>query len=152
MTEQQPSFDAAKYKIAQRDQWNKDADAWHRWNPALDRWVGNVTQKMLDMAIITTGQRILDIAAGAGEPALSAAARVRPEGYVLATDIAEDIIRLAQQVADERGIKQIETRLMDGGAEIQNGTWMRQQTIFAIPPTEKTRLYAAGPRKSRDYR
>ena len=114
MTEQQPSFDAAKYKAAQKDQWNKDAEAWHRWNPALDRWFGDVTQQMLDMAMITTGQRILDVAAGAGEPALSAAVRVGPEGYVLATDIAKDIIRLAQQVADERGIKHIETRLMDG--------------------------------------
>lgn len=114
MTDQQQSFDAASYKIAQRDQWNKDAAAWHQWNPALDRWVGNVTKVMLDMAMITTGQRVLDIAAGAGEPALSAATRVGPEGYVLATDIAEEIIQLAQKVADERGIKHIETRVMDG--------------------------------------
>ena len=42
VTEQQPTFDADKYKIAQRDQWKKDAEAWRRWNPALDRWVGDV--------------------------------------------------------------------------------------------------------------
>ena len=114
VNEQQPSFDATKYKIGQRDQWNKDAAAWHRWNPTLDRWVGGVTREMLDLAKIKPGQRILDIAAGAGEPALSAAERVGPEGYVLATDIAEGIIQLAQQVARERGFKQIETRVMDG--------------------------------------
>jgi SAM-dependent methyltransferase len=39
---------------------------------------------------------------------------VGPKGYVLATDIAEGILELAQQVAGERGLKQIETRTMDG--------------------------------------
>ena len=114
MTEQQSSFDAAKYKNAQREQWNKDGAAWRRWNPTLDRWYGEVTRQMLDLARIQPGQRILDIAAGAGEPAVSAAERVGPGGYVLATDISEGIVELARQVAHERGLKQIETRAMDG--------------------------------------
>ena len=114
MAEQQPPFDAAKYKNAQREQWNKDGAAWRRWNPTLDRWYGEVTRQMLDLARIQPGQRILDIAAGAGEPSVSAAERVGPGGYVLATDISEGIVELALQVARERGFKQIETRAMDG--------------------------------------
>ncbi|WP_291272450.1 methyltransferase domain-containing protein [Geothrix sp.] len=114
MAEQQPSFDAAKYKHAQREQWNKDGAAWRHWNPILDRWYGVVTSQMLDLARIQPGQRILDIATGAGEPAVSAAERVGPDGYVLATDIAEGIAELALQVARERGLRQMETRAMDG--------------------------------------
>lgn len=114
MAEQQPSFDAAKYKSTQREQWNKDGAAWRRWNPMLDRWYGEVTRQMLDLAGIQPGQRILDIAAGAGEPAVSAAERVGPGGYVLATDISEGIVELALQVARERGLLQIEARAMDG--------------------------------------
>ncbi|MGE5089397.1 MAG: class I SAM-dependent methyltransferase [Candidatus Levyibacteriota bacterium] len=114
MAELQPAFDAAKYKSAQREQWNKDGAAWRRWNSTLDRWYGEPTRQMLDLARIQPGQRILDIAAGAGEPAVSAAERVGPGGYVLATDISEGIIELARQVAGERGLKQIETRAMDG--------------------------------------
>jgi SAM-dependent methyltransferase len=114
VAEQQPSFDAAKYKNAQREQWNKDGAAWRRWNPTLDRWYGEITHQMLDLARIKPGQRILDIAAGAGEPAVSAAERVGPSGYVLATDISEGIVELARQVARERGLKQVETRTMDG--------------------------------------
>jgi ubiquinone/menaquinone biosynthesis C-methylase UbiE len=114
VAEQQPPFDAAKYKNAQREQWNKDGAAWRRWNPTLDRWYGEVTRQMLDLARIQPGQRILDIAAGAGEPAVSAAERVGPGGYVLATDISEGIVELALQVARERGLKQVETRAMDG--------------------------------------
>ena len=114
MAEQQPPFDAAKYKNAQREQWNKDGAAWRRWTPTLDRWYGIATRQMLDLARIQLGQRILDIAAGAGEPAVSAAERVGPGGYVLATDISEGIVELALQVARERGLKQIKTSAMDG--------------------------------------
>jgi SAM-dependent methyltransferase len=114
MSEPQTSFDAAKYKNAQREQWNKDGAAWRRWSPTLERWYGAATREMLDLARIQPGQRILDIAAGAGEPAVSAAERVGPGGYVLATDISEGIVELALQVARERGLKQVETRAMDG--------------------------------------
>jgi len=114
VAEEQSSFDAMKYKNAQREQWNKNGAAWRRWNPTLDRWYGEVTRLMLDLARIQPGQRILDIAAGAGEPAVSAAERVGPGGYVLATDLSEGIVELARQVAHERGLTQVETRTMDG--------------------------------------
>jgi SAM-dependent methyltransferase len=69
---------------------------------------------MLDLARIQPGQRILDVAAGAGEPAVSAAERVGPSGYVLATDISEGVVELALEVARERGLAQVHTRAMDG--------------------------------------
>jgi SAM-dependent methyltransferase len=114
VADHQARVDAAKYKDAQRAQWNKDGAAWRRWNPTLDRWYGEVTRQMLDLARIGPGQRVLDIAAGAGEPAVSAAERVGPGGYVLATDISEGIVALALEVARERGLDQVEARAMDG--------------------------------------
>lgn len=114
MAEQQSPFDGEQYKRAQRAQWNKDGAAWRRWNPTLDAWYGELTRQMLDLAQITPGQRILDVAAGAGEPAVSAAARVGPTGYVLATDISEGIMEQAREVADALGLSQMETRVMDG--------------------------------------
>lgn len=112
--DQKQKFDAAGYKQTQRKQWNEDAAAWHRWGSTLDAWFGEVTRLMLDRAEIGPGSWVLDIATGAGEPALSAAELVGPEGYVLATDLSENIIQFAQQLADERGLQNFETRAMDG--------------------------------------
>ncbi len=109
-----PSFDAAQYKNAQREQWNRDGAAWRRWSPILERWYGSATRQMLDLARIQPDQRILDIAAGAGEAAVSAAERVGSGGYVLATDISDRIVELALEVARERGLMQVDTRAMDG--------------------------------------
>jgi ubiquinone/menaquinone biosynthesis C-methylase UbiE len=114
MAEAQPVFDAAKYKSAQRDQWNEDAAAWNRWGSTVQRWFGSVTQRMLDLAQLGPGQRVLDIASGAGEPALSAAERLAPGGYVLATDLSEKFLAFAQQIAEERHLQNFETRVMDG--------------------------------------
>lgn len=114
MSERPSSFDAAAYKNAQREQWNRDGAAWRRCNPMLDRWYGAATRRMLELARLRPGQRVLDVAAGAGEPAASAAERVGPEGHVLATDISEGIVALALEVARERGLRQVQARAMDG--------------------------------------
>jgi ubiquinone/menaquinone biosynthesis C-methylase UbiE len=114
MSESKPVFDADAYKRTQHDQWNEDAAAWHRWGPTLQTWFGDVTQKMLDFAHVGLGQRVLDIAAGAGEPALSAAERVGPQGDVLATDLSENILQFAQKIADDRGLSHFKTQAMDG--------------------------------------
>ena len=90
------------------------AAAWYRWTPTLQAWLGPVTDAMLEMARLQPGDRVLDLAAGAGEPSLSAAATVGPTGHVLATDISSNILEFAAQTARERGLTNFETRVMDG--------------------------------------
>jgi ubiquinone/menaquinone biosynthesis C-methylase UbiE len=107
-------FDPVRYKETTRDQWQQAAEAWHRWGPTLAAWLGPATEIMLDLAAIGPGDRVLDVAAGAGEPALTTAARVGPTGSVLATDIAADILAYAAAVARDRGLSNVATRVMDG--------------------------------------
>ncbi len=66
-------FDPVKYKNTTHDQWQAAAEAWHRWSSTLNKWLGNATEKMLEMANITNGDRVLDIAAGAGEQSITTA-------------------------------------------------------------------------------
>jgi SAM-dependent methyltransferase len=69
---------------------------------------------MLDMAGITTGYRVLDVAAGAGEQSITAARKVGPSGSVLATDISANILEYAKQKAQQATVTNIETKVMDG--------------------------------------
>jgi ubiquinone/menaquinone biosynthesis C-methylase UbiE len=107
-------FDPVQYKSTTREQWQTASEAWHRWHPTLKTWLGPATDLMLDMAQVQAGQRILDVAAGAGEQSITAAERVGPKGYVLATDLAPKILEYAMELALEKGINNIETREMDG--------------------------------------
>ncbi len=116
MNAQPPVFDATKYKETTRAQWETAAEAWHRWAPLLSRWLGPATETMFDMAAIGAGSRVLDVAAGAGDQTLQAAARVGNGGRVLATDLSPTILGFARQRAAEAGYDQVETRELDGEA------------------------------------
>ncbi len=115
-------FDPVKYKTSTYNQWQETADAWYRWSSTLDQWLGKATNRMLEMAGITTGHHVLDVAAGAGGQSVVTAKKVGTTGYVLATDISANILEYAKQVAQQAGITNIETKVMDGeNLTIENG-------------------------------
>lgn len=114
ITQEAPIFDAAGYKSTTRQQWDVAAAAWDRWSPLLREWLGEATELMLDMAGIQAGSRVLDVAAGAGDQTLQAAARVGPGGDVLATDISPAILEFAATRARRAGLGQVRTAVQDG--------------------------------------
>lgn len=109
-----PSFDPVRYKSTTRDQWEAAAQAWHHWAPTLQQWLGPATEKMLEMAGVKSGSRVLDVAAGAGDQTLVAARKAGPSGYVLATDISPKILDFAQRIAQQAGLNNVHTRVVDG--------------------------------------
>ena len=70
-------------------------------------------ETMLDLANLRAGSRVLDVAAGTGEQTISAAQRVGPTGYVLATDISTSMLNLAAEAVRDAGLTNVETRVMD---------------------------------------
>jgi SAM-dependent methyltransferase len=108
------TFDPAAYKRTTRAQWETAAEAWDRWGPAIEDWLGQATEVMLDEAAVTTGGRVLDVAAGAGGQTLAAAERVGPSGHVLATDISPMILEYAARAAARAGLRQVRTLEADG--------------------------------------
>lgn len=113
LTAEPPAFDPVAFKTTTRQGWDAVAQAWVRWNPVLAAWLGPVTEAMLDMAHLRQGDKIVDVAAGAGEPGLTAAERVGPTGSVLATDLSAKILTFADGAARERGVPNFATRVMD---------------------------------------
>ena len=114
MASEVTSFDPAKYKETTRQQWQAAAAAWHRWGPTLDEWLAIPTRVMLDLAQTGPGQRVLDVAAGAGGQSIAAARRVGPAGSVLATDISANILSFARDAALAAHVHNIETHVADG--------------------------------------
>jgi len=114
MQQVSPRFDSEKYKRTTYQQWQDAAPAWHRWGPTLREWLGPATERMLDLARVAEGHRVLDVAAGAGDQSFAVAARVGPSGQVLATDLSPAILEFAGAEASKRGITNVATRVMDG--------------------------------------
>jgi SAM-dependent methyltransferase len=110
------SFDPIQYKSTTRRQWEDAAEAWHRWGPTLEQWLGQATERMLDAAGVRPGSRVLDVAAGAGGQSLTAARRAGPAGRVLATDISPTILTYAAKSAAMAGLTNLETLEVDGEA------------------------------------
>lgn len=108
------TFDPVEYKQTTQQQWQEAAEAWHRWGPTLNSWLGPVTEAMLDMAKVGAGHRVLDVAAGAGEQTMTTARRVGPTGHVLATDISSNILEFAAAEAKRLGYSNVECKVLDG--------------------------------------
>jgi SAM-dependent methyltransferase len=116
-----PTFDPALYKQTTRSQWDDAAEAWHRWGPFLERWLGDATELMLDLAAVGPDSRVLDIAAGAGGQTIAAARRA---GAVLATDISPAILEFAAAQARSAGLGNVATRVMDGeGVDVDGASF-----------------------------
>jgi SAM-dependent methyltransferase len=112
----QTTFDPIAFKSTTRAQWESAAEAWHRWTPFLGQWLGEATDRMLELAGVGPGTRVLDVAAGAGEQSLRAARRTGPTGHVLATDLSPAILAYAADEARAAGLRQLATRELDGEA------------------------------------
>lgn len=108
------TFDPGRYKQATTEQWQAAAEAWNRWSPTIEGWLGSATAVMLDLARIRDGSRVLDVAAGAGGQTLAAAARAGHSGRVLATDVAPAILEFAGENARREGLTNVAVRVMDG--------------------------------------
>jgi SAM-dependent methyltransferase len=69
-----------------------------------------VTDALVEYACPLPGMRVLDLASGTGEPAITLATRVGPEGSVTALDLSQDLLEIAEKRARSRGLKNFSTQ------------------------------------------
>jgi ubiquinone/menaquinone biosynthesis C-methylase UbiE len=78
-------------------------------DPALGFW-DRFGRETVDRLELQPGDMVLDACAGSGASALPAAERVGPSGKVVAVDLADNLLALAQAKADRNGLGHLETR------------------------------------------
>jgi ubiquinone/menaquinone biosynthesis C-methylase UbiE len=72
-----------------------------------------VTDALVEYARPEAGMRILDIASGTGEPAITLAGRVGEQGHVTALDLSADLLEIASKRAVARGLHNFTTQRAD---------------------------------------
>ena len=96
------AIDSVDFRQAQHKHWDSAAVGWKEWSEFNDSADGHISERPVELAQVQSGSQVLDVAAGYGEPALTAARKVGPEGRAVATDIsAWDAI--TQAAADAGG-------------------------------------------------
>lgn len=107
------AFDPQQYKERQRQEWDAVAAGWRKWWELIEAGVQHVSDRILELGEVQPGQRVLDVATGIGEPAVSAARRVGPNGHVTATDQSPQMLEIARERAAALGLQNIEFKEMD---------------------------------------
>jgi SAM-dependent methyltransferase len=94
------------------------------WGAAAEHWAkaaekdevgaaADAAKWMLGAADLQPGERVLEVAGGAGRVGLQAAAEVGPEGSVLCSDFSEEMVKVARERFERLEVSNIETRALD---------------------------------------
>lgn len=110
---QSGSSAAQRVKQQQAKHWDNVAGGWAAWLDWTERNFSPLSEWFAEAAGWAPGMHVLDIACGAGYPALLGASRVRPGGRQVATDISPAMVLAASQAANATGLSNIEFLEMD---------------------------------------
>lgn len=97
----------------ERGQPEEEAEERSRLTAQRQQLYGAATRQMLEAAQLKPGDHVLDIAAGTGDQSIQAARMVGPLGSVLATDISQEMLIVAAQLAQQEGVGNVTTRVMN---------------------------------------
>lgn len=85
-----------------------------RYDNPSQRYFDFCADKLVDLAKIKRGQKVLDVATGTGKVAIAAAQCVGPAGRIQAVDLSENMINQAQKNMQRAGFNNTDFHIMDG--------------------------------------
>ncbi len=101
-------IDPDGFREAQHRHWDSAAAGWKEWSEFNDSADAHISARLVELAGVRPGSRVLDVAAGYGEPALTAARKAGPEGRVVATDISAEMLAFGRERAAAAGMGNVE--------------------------------------------
>jgi SAM-dependent methyltransferase len=113
MKEETPMATVIDIKEQQRTQWRDAADAWDRYFDWYSQAFGPLMAWCADATAAAPGMRVLDVAAGSGQPSLTIAPRLQPGGTILGVDFSPEMVGVAERRARAAGATNTSFRTMD---------------------------------------
>jgi ubiquinone/menaquinone biosynthesis C-methylase UbiE len=89
-----------------REMWAAVADAWEQHADFVEARGAEVTRRLLSEAAPRAGERLLELACGAGDVGLAAAPLVAP-GEVVVSDVAAEMVAIAARRAEARELTNV---------------------------------------------
>jgi SAM-dependent methyltransferase len=93
--------------------WSGVAAAWAANAEFVDARGAELTDRMLELTQPGSGERVLELACGAGGVGLAAAPLVAPGGEVVLSDVAAEMTAIAAERAVALGLRNVTTRVLD---------------------------------------
>jgi ubiquinone/menaquinone biosynthesis C-methylase UbiE len=105
---QQFKVDQKRFEEEKED-WDVVASGWEKWWRELeDQGAQQVSERLVELASIERGHKVLDLACGYGEPSVTAALKIHPSGSVLGIDISRGLLSIAKKRASANGLTNIQ--------------------------------------------
>ncbi|MGH7182938.1 MAG: class I SAM-dependent methyltransferase [Nitrospiraceae bacterium] len=108
-----PELDSATVIESQRQDWNRVAGGWEKWDRFFDEQMAFLNHRLVADARLRAGMQVLDLGSGTGYPALLAARTVGPNGSVVGVDLAEQMLDVARRKAIALGLSNVTFRTSD---------------------------------------
>ena len=89
-------------------EWRESAPYWEKHAATVSQLFAPISAALIRAARIATGQQVLDVAGGTGEPSLEIAGVVAPLGRVVCTDATAEMVAAAARRAAQLSITNIE--------------------------------------------
>ena len=96
------------------DAWQTSARYWDKYRALIEQMFAPLTSGLVEEARIGTGQEVLDIGGGSGEPSLTISSIVGSTGSVMYTDPVAAMVETAQAEAGSRGLTNIHFKQCSG--------------------------------------
>jgi SAM-dependent methyltransferase len=117
VSDTQPGMGRAMDADARQDQrrrtWGRVASGWAAGSELTEAQQAPISDWLIDRTDPQPGQVVLDLAAGAGGLGHRVADLVGPQGRVISTDFAPEMVAAARQLGEERGLGNVEYRTLD---------------------------------------
>ncbi|HEY6398415.1 MAG TPA: methyltransferase domain-containing protein [Solirubrobacteraceae bacterium] len=101
------------YRSASYEIWQAMAAGWDRERSWMWEASRAVSEEMLNALGPEPGQTILELAAGTGETGFAAARAIGPDGRLISTDFAPEMVAAARRESERLGLANVEHREMD---------------------------------------